>query len=509
MSKSTSKQGGLTHHMLNVIEQVGNRLPHPIVLFFILSIGVIFTSFFVSLLDVAVEHPATGELVEVENLLSREGFQSIVSEAVDNFTSFAALGVVIVAMLGVGVADETGLINSALKKLVLGASERYLTSVIVFAGIMSNLAADAGYVVVVPLGAMIFAAKGRHPLAGLAAAFAGVSGGFSANLLVTSVDPLLAGMTAEGAQILDPSYTIAPTANYYFMAVSTVLIVLLGTWVTEKIVTPRLGTYEGKFEGEMKQTTPEENKGLKSALTWLLIAIAVLLLLTVPSNGLLRADGELIGAGTPFMNGIVPIIAVLFFIPALAYGFKVGHIKSSNDIANSLSKGMKDMAGLIALFFVISQFIAYFEWSNMGTILAVNGAEFLESIGLTGLPLIILFVILIGFINLFMGGAATKWAIMSPIFVPMLMELNYSPEFVQLAYRIGDSATNIVAPLMTYFAVVIGFAKKYDEHAGIGTIIATMIPYAIAFKLGWIILLSIWFVLGLPIGPGDTIFLSM
>ena len=493
---------------LNKIEEIGNKLPHPVILFFILSVLVIVISWIVSLFNVAVQHPATGETVRVVNLLSKDGIRRMFSEAVSNFTGFAALGVVIVAMLGVGVADETGLIDAVLKKMVLGAPKKYITSAVVFAGIMSNLAADAGYVVLVPLGAVIFAAQGRHPLVGLAAAFSGVSGGFSANLLVTAVDPLLAGMTQEGAQILNSSYTVAPTANYYFMIISTVLVTVIGTWVTEKIVAPRFGKYEGEYSEDMANITSKEEKGMKSALIWFIIAIVILLILTMPSNGILRNDqGELINAGTPFFQGIVPIIAILFFIPGLAFGKKTGFIENGNDIAKCLSESMKDMSGLIALFFIISQFVSYFEWSNLGTILAIKGAGFLKAINFTGLPFIILFILVVGLINLFIGGAATKWAIMAPIFVPMLMQLNYTPEFTQMAYRIGDSVTNIITPLMTYFAVIVGFAKKYDENVGIGTLISTMLPYSVSYFIGWTLLLIIWFVFKLPIGPGETIFL--
>lgn len=506
-TKTSNKNNRLTDRILNSIEKVGNKLPHPIILFFMLSVSILVISWIVSSFNIAVQHPATGETIEAVNLLSKNGVRRIFSDAVSNFTGFAALGVVIVAMLGVGIADETGLINAVLKKMVLGAPEKYITSAVVFAGIMSNLAADAGYVVLVPLGAVIFAAQGRHPLVGLAAAFSGVSGGFSANLLITAVDPLLAGMTQEGAQIMNSSYTVAPSANYYFLIVSTILVTVIGTWVTEKIVAPRFGEYEGEHtEENMATVTPKEDKGLKSAFIWLGIGIILLLIATIPSNAILRNDqGQLINAGTPFFQGIVPIIAILFFIPGLAFGKKTGYIKDGNDIAKCLSESMKDTSGLIALFFIISQFVAYFEWSNLGSILAIEGAGFLQSINFTGLPFILLFILVVGLINLFIGGAATKWAIMSPIFVPMLMQLGYTPEFTQLAYRIGDSVTNIVTPLMTYFAVVVGFAKKYDDDIGIGTLISTMVPYSIAFYIGWVLLLIAWYVLKLPIGPGDTI----
>lgn len=354
---------------------------------------------------------------------------------------------------------------------------------------------------------MIFAAKGRHPLVGLAAAFAGVSGGFSANLLISTLDPLLAGLSQEAAQLIDAGYTIPPTVNYYFMVASTFVVTIIGTWVTENIVAPRFGEYQGEYEEEVKEISSKENKGIRSAALWLGVALIIILLMTVPQNGILRSDeGNLIMGGTPFVGGMVPLIAIFFFIPGLAYGKKTGSIKNSDDIAHFLDDTMSDMGGYIALAFAAGQFVAYFNWSQLGTILAIAGADFLEAINFTGLPLIILFIVVAGIINLFIGSASAKWAIMAPVFVPMLMQLGYSPEFAQMAYRIGDSTTNIITPLMPYFAIIIAFAKKYDDDIGIGTLISTMVPYSIAFMIGWTLLLIVWFVFNLPIGPGGILF---
>ncbi|RAK11858.1 aminobenzoyl-glutamate transport protein [Halanaerobium saccharolyticum] len=497
----------LTDRFLNRIERTGNKLPHPVILFFILSAFVLILSWIISLFEIAVTHPGTGETIRAVNLLSKSGIRRIFTEAVSNFTGFAPLGVVLVAMLGVGIAEKSGLISAVLKKTVLSAPDKYITAVVIFAGIMSNIASDAGYVVLVPLGAVIFAAKGRHPLVGLAAAFAGVSGGFSANLLLSTLDPLLAGLSQEAAQLIDSGYTIPPTVNYYFMVASTFLVTIIGTWVTEKIIAPRFGEYEGEHEEELEEITAEENAGIKSALIWLGVTLAVILLMTVPQNGILRSDaGNLIMGGTPFVGGMVPLIAIFFFVPGLAYGKKTGSIKNSDDIAQYLDSTMAGMGGYITLAFAAGQFVAYFNWSKLGTILAIGGAEFLQSINFTGLPLIILFIVVAGFINLFIGSASAKWAIMAPVFVPMLMQLGYSPEFAQMAYRIGDSTTNIITPLMPYFAIIIAFAKKYDEDIGIGTLISTMVPYSIAFMIGWTILLVIWFIFNLPIGPGGVLF---
>ncbi|MBC2425588.1 AbgT family transporter, partial [Clostridium beijerinckii] len=358
--------------------------------------------------------------VKAVSLLTADGVRYMFTSAVNNFTSFAPLGTVLVAMLGVGLAEETGLIQALLRKAVMSTPKRLVTVIVVLLGVMSNIASDAGYVVLIPLGAMIFLSFGRHPLAGLAAAFAGVSGGFSANLLIGTTDPLLGGITTEAAKLMDGTYRVEPTANYYFMVASTFLIAIIGTFVTERIVEPRLGTYSKASDENVADLSPEEKKGLKSARIAFLIFMIILLALVVPYNGILRdpKTHKIIGH-TPFMDGIVPIIALFFFIPGVAYGISSKKIKNNKDVANSVGKSMSKMGGYLVLVFVASQFVAYFGHTNLGTILAVKGAGFLESTGLTGIPLIILFVILAAFINLFMGSASAKWAIMAPVFVPM------------------------------------------------------------------------------------------
>mgnify|MGYP006270858165 FL=1 len=507
MTEDAHAKDGLIDRFLNRIEKTGNKLPHPITLFFILAGLTLVISWIVSLFEVAVKHPGTGETIEAVNLLSRYGIRRIFSEAVPNFTNFAPLGVVLVAMLGVGVAEKSGLIKATLKAIVLNAPDKFITAAIVFAGIMSNVASDAGYVVLVPLGAIIFDAKGRHPLVGLAAAFAGVSGGFSANLLISALDPMLSSISQEAAQLIDKGYTVAPTVNWWFMIASTFVITAVGTWVTEKIIAPRFGEYTGEYSEDLEEITSTEKRGLFWAVIWLAIGVVAIAALVVPENGILRNDaGEIIKGITPFVKGMVPMITLFFFIPGLAYGISTNSIKSDKDVANFMSEAMSDMGVYIALAFAAGQFVAYFDWSNMGTILAINGAEFLQAINFTGLPLIILFIIVSGLINIFIGSASAKWAIMAPVFVPMLMELGYSPEFAQMSYRIGDSVTNIISPLMPYFAIVIAFAERYDDNVGIGTLISTMIPYSTAFMIAWTIMLTIWFIFGLPIGPGGTIF---
>jgi len=512
---SSTKKRGLFNRFLDVIEVVGNKLPHPVTLFVIFSLAVVVISAMAAKAGVSVEfdriNAATGETtrdtVAAVSLLTKAGIRQIFSDAVKNFTGFAPLGTVLVAMLGVGVAEGTGLVQAALRKLVLSTPKRLITAVVVFAGVMSNIASDAGYVVLVPLGALIFLSFKRHPLAGLAAAFAGVSGGFSANLLLGSLDPLLGGISQQAAQMYSPGYVVEPTANWYFMIVSTFLITIVGTFVTEKIVEPRLGKYEGEGVVEIEQLTQKEKTGLTYALISLLVYVAIMLFLTVPEGAILKSDAGKIISGSAFMAGIVPIIAGMFLIPGVAYGIAAGTVKNDKDVAAQMGKAMSSMGGYLVLAFVASQFVAYFGWSNLGTILAVKGANFLEATNMTGLPMLIGFILVSGFINLFIGSASAKWAIMAPVFVPMLMAVGYSPEFTQLAYRIGDSTTNIITPLMAYFAVIVAFAQKYDKKTGIGSIISVMIPYSVMFLLSWTALFILWFVFKLPIGPEASIYL--
>ncbi len=502
------RKKGLFNFFLDGVEKAGNKLPHPVTLFALFAFAIIIISEICSRAGLTVNFYdakyKTEKTVEAISLLNAEGLRFMINSATKNFTGFHPLGTVLVAMLGVGVAEGTGLINASLKKLVLSTPRRLITAVVVFAGVMSNIASDAGYVVLVPLGAIVFLSFKRHPLAGMAAAFAGVSGGFSANLLLGTLDPLLTGITNEALAAGGINLAILPTSNYYFMVASTFLITILGTIVTEKIVEPRLGEYKGSTPDETMEVTKEEKKGLVAAGISLLVFAAVLLFLTVPENAILKIDGSL-KAFT--YNGLVPTIMLFFLIPGLAYGIASGSVKNDKDVVKFMSKSMATMGGYLVLSFFAAQFIKYFAYTNLGIILAVSGANFLQTIGFTGLPLIIGFILVAGFINLFIGSASAKWGIMAPVFVPMMYQLGFTPEFTQLAYRIGDSCTNIITPLMSYFAVIVVFAQKYDEDTGIGTLISTMVPYSIMFLLGWTVLLVAWYFLGWPIGPDAFIHL--
>lgn len=503
------QKAGFFQRFLNFVENTGNRLPHPVTLFAGLALLVVVISAIVSYFGVSAEHPGkAGEMIEVKNLMSADGIKYIFTEMTNNFVGFAPLGVVLVTMLGIGLAEGTGLISAMLRGFVLAVPKRLITLGLVFAGVMSSVASDAGYVVLPPLGAVIFAAIGRHPLAGLAAAFAGVSGGFSANLFLSGTDALLGELTIEAAQIIDPAYAegMNIAMNYYFIIASVFVLTFVGAWVTEKIVEPRLGEYKGEFREKIEKLTAVEKKGLVWASVSVLIAGVVMALLVVPQWGPLRGDGDMPIIRSPFMDSLVPIITILFFIPGLVYGRITKEIRDDKDVAAMMSATMASMGMFIVLSFTAGQFVAWFAESNMGLIIGVYGAEFLQSIKLTGIPLVLLFIVIAAFINLFIGSASAKWAMMAPIFVPIMMNLGYSPELTQMAYRVADSATNIISPLMTYFAIIIAFAQKYDKKMGIGTLISVMFPYSMFFLLFWSITLIAWMLLGFDLGPGSGIY---
>ncbi len=493
---------------LNGVEKVGNALPHPATLFGIFALLVLLFSALFAFMGSSAVHPGTGEVFEAVNLLSRDGVHMILTLMVKNFTNFAPLGIVIVAMLGIGLAENSGLIAVLIRSLVIYSPEKYLTFIIVLAGILSNLASSVGYVLLVPLAGTIFIAVGRNPIAGMAAAFAGVSGGYSANLVLGTIDPLLAGLSQEAARLVDPEYLVNPTANYFFMVASTFLIAVLGTWVTEKIVIPRLGPYKNENieKEEISRLSKIEKKGIKRALLLFLGFIVVLLIGLIPSNGILRGtDGSFLRS--PVLKGVVAILFLVAGLMGLVYGSVVGKYKNDSDVMKGMSESMKTLASYIVLVFFAAQFVEYFNWSNLGIIMAINGASFIQSLNLGLIPLMIMFAIFAGSINLVMGSASAKWALLAPIFIPMFMFLGYTPELTQVVYRIGDSVTNIISPMMSFFALIIVYFQKYDAKSGIGTLVATMLPYSIVFFIGWVILLVIWLLTGLPLGPGAALHL--
>ena len=506
MSRIKALGGKLFDRFLNSIEKVGNALPHPATLFAIFAIMVLIFSAIAHAFDWSAIHPGTHEDIDPVNLLSVNGLHRILTEMVTNFTGFAPLGIVMVAMLGIGIAESSGLIGAFIRLVVLSSPKKILTFVLVLAGIMSNVASDVGYVLLIPLGGIIFIAIGRHPVIGIAAAFAGVAGGFSANIVLGTLDPLLAGLSTEAARIIDPAYEVNPTANYFFMVASTIVIAFTGTWVTEKMIAPRFGKYEGpESNDELEGLTKLEKKGLRNSIIALLIIVVISLIGILPSEGFFRgSDGGVLSS--PLIKGVVAMLFVTAGLMGIVYGFTIKKYKSDADVMYGMGEAMKSLGLYYVLVFFAAQFVAYFKWSNLGIILAIKGADFVMSTGLGMIPLMILFIILSGMINMVMGSSSAKWAIMAPVFIPMFMLLGYSPELSQVVYRIGDSVTNVISPMMSFFALIIAFVQKYDKDAGIGTIVATMLPYSVVFFISWTILLIIWLQFGLPLGPGAGIY---
>jgi len=521
MSESTAptqEQGRLVK-FFSVIERWGQKLPDPLTLFFIMGALVVLVSALFSGVSAEVVQ-RSGEKIplEVKSLLTLEGIRWMLLSSVDNFIQFAPLGPVLTVMIGIGVAERTHFISMGLRVLVTKVPASLLTATVVFAGVMSSMAADAGYVVLTPLGALLFASVNRHPLAGLAAAYAGVSGGFSANLLITGLDPMLSKLTQQAAQSLDPAYTVNPVCNYYFMLASTVMLTVIGTLVTTKIVEPMLGDWDPSKgeEGSVTQKTEPTKEEAKAFTLSLIVAVlcgAGLMLLGLIPGAPLR---DTIGEGEPavnalhsFFDAIEILVAIGFIIPGIVYGILTKSITSDKDIAKMMSDTMSSMGAYVVLAFVAGQFVAYFNWTNLGAITAVKGAGLLKVVGLEGGVLLIAFLLVASMMNFLVGSASAKWAFMAPIFVPMLMQMGLGPEATQAAYRVGDSITNIISPLMPYLPIIIVFAQKYDKKAGMGTILASMLPYSIAFLIAWVIMLLGWVYLEIPLGPGASTFYSI
>jgi len=490
----------LVHGPLDRLERLGNRLPHPSLLFLWLCGLVLLASMLAQALGLSARHPLTGEVILARSLASREGLAWWLEHAVTNFTGFAPVGTVLVAMLGIGVAERSGLLGTALRALVLRAPTALLSSAVVLSGVLSSLAADAGYVVLIPLAGLLFQAAGRSPMLGLAAAFAGVSGGYSANLVLTPLDAMLAGISTEAVQLVTADYRVAVTGNYYFLLASTALVTLVGTWVTERVLAPRLD-HEATTAPAAQGLSEAEGRGLRAAGLVSLAGLGLLLWATLPADGLLRGDqGQLVDS--PLLNGSVVLLALYATLAGIAYGRASGQLRGSRAWVEAMEGSMAGMAGYLVLMFFAAQFVHAFGWSRLGSIAAVAGASALAQLepGPTGLLLGLVLVSAV--INLVIGSAAAKWALMAPIFIPMLYLLGLSPEAAQMAYRIGDSTTNLITPLMPYFGVVVAFFQRHDPRAGVGTLMTLMLPYSLALLLAWSALLVLWMGLDWPLGPG-------
>lgn len=509
-STDNSIESGPLYRFLLKVERAGNALPQPALMFLLLTILVVLLSAVISGLGVEAVHPVKKEAITAVNLLSVTGLHMVLTDMLKNFTGFAPLGTVLVAMLGFSLTEKSGLLGALLRLLVIKSPRQLLVPAVLLAGIMSHTAGDIGYVLLIPLSAMAFHSAGLNPLAGLAICFAGVSGGFAANFMLSVADPVLSGLSQEAARIIDPAYTVTPVVNWYFMSVSSVLIIGVGTLVAKKITLPFLGEYKGTAE----RTAPEPlNAYERKGLLWagIVFAIFVLMVLwgTIPESGFLRnpANGSLLDS--PFLKGIIPMVFFLAAFTGVAYGFAAKTFKSQSDVTSAMQDAMVTMAPYLVMVFFAAQFISLFNSSNVGLILAVKGSELLKDMNLSAIPLMIGFIILTCVVDLFLGSASAKWALMAPVFVPMFMLLGIAPELTQASYRVADSVVNIISPLMPYFPLILAFANKYDPKARLGTLIALMLPYSIAFTIFWSLLLFAWIWLGLPLGPGANLLYVM
>jgi aminobenzoyl-glutamate transport protein len=438
-------------------------------------------------------------------MLSAEKFTTFLSRMVKTFTDFPPLGVVLVAMLGVAVAEHTGFINAGIKYLLRLTPRKLLTPMLVLVAIISHSAGDTGYVLVIPLGGIVFAAAGRHPVAGIAAAFAGVSGGFSATFLPSSLDPLLQGFTQSAAQIIDPSRTVNPLCNWYFMGGSALLIVLAAWFLTDRVIEPRLRHLPVDGDepptSDLHNLTDAERRGFWAGMGTFVLLTVLLALAAAPASSPLRAkDGTLTSHGAPMMESIVPFIAIFFLLPGIVHGYVAGTVKSHRDIVQGMSKAMGGLGYYLVMAFFAAQFTYVFRESNLGALIAIKGAGFLKTLQLPGAAIVIGIILLSTLVNLLIGSASAKWALLGPIFVPMLMQLGLSPELTQAAYRIGDSSTNIITPLLPYFPLIVVYCQRHAKATGMGTLISTMLPYSVAFMITWTCLLMLWWALGLPLG---------
>ena len=501
-SKQEIGNMGRFQRLLAHVERAGNALPHPAVLFLLLSAVVVLVSAIFASMGIEAVHPVKNEPVRVLNLLSAAGMQLILTDMVKNFSGFAPLGTVLVAMLGFSVAEKSGLIPALMRLLVLKSPKPLLIPAILLAGVLSHTAGDVGYVLLIPLAGMAFHSAGLNPIAGIAVCFAGVSGGFAANFLLSTADPLLSGLSQEAARIIDPKYVVTPVANYYFMATSSLLIVVLGTIVALKITIPFAGEYKGDAaKDEMKPLTPDERRGLLgSALIAVLLAV-FFVAGSADESGFLR-DGKSDIFHSPVLKGVVAIVFLMGSLTGLGYGYLSKKFKNHGDVVNAMQDAMTTMAPYLVLVFFASQFIALFNASNVGLVLAIKGSAALKATGLGIMPLMFGFIILTCLLDLVIGSASAKWALMAPVVVPMFMLLGISPELTQTAYRIADSVVNIISPLMSYFPLILAMIIRYDRQAKVGTLLALMLPYSLTFLLFWTAMLLLWIAFGLPVGPG-------
>lgn len=491
---------------LSKVEGIGNSLPHPIYIFIFLTFITMLISAIFSNKVISIN--TSNKTLIIKNLLNKEGIIWILKNLVKNFISFPPLGMVLVTMLGIGLAEETNFLKTLLKLCITKAPQKLVTSIVIFSGIMGNIAGSAVFIIIPPLAAIIFKSLGKHPISGLAAGFIGVSGGLSANLLITPTDVINSGITDLSAKIINPNYSVNPSANWYFMIVSTFLLTLVGTIVIEKIIDPRLGKFEDYHDDNIiTNITLEEKRALKISGITTLIYIILLLSTIIPTNGILRGNNGSI-VPSPFLDSMIPILTLLFFIPAFTYGKITKQISCGNDLIKLLSKSLSNLSNFLLLCFFAAQFVSFFSYTNLGAWLSIMGATYLKSFNLSNLPIILVFILFCTFINFFIGSLSAKWTILAPIFVPMFMKMGLSPEFTQAAFRIADSVTNPISPLEPFIPFILITMQKYNPKYGLGTLISIMLPLSISFLIFWTLLLIIWYKLNLLLGPQATIFLQ-
>jgi len=533
----TAGPKSLMQRTLDVIEAVGNRVPHPVIIFLILIAAVLVLSFLLEWAGAQVSyqvinpetHAVETTTTQARSLLSSDGLRHMYTRLVPNIMGFGAIGLLIAAMIGVGVAEESGLVNALIRQLVVVSPARLLVYILAFVGILSSIAADAGYLVLIPLAGTAFLSVGRHPLAGIALGFAAVAGAFTVNMLIKPLDAVLTEITNDAIHMVDPTKSIDLTANLWFSFVSVPFLTVVIGLITDRVIEPRLGKYvpgpgadppepgpdtpagasaaaaaaqaAASPDGTPGPLSPAESRGLRYALYAFVGVLAVFALLTLPPGAPLRNPdtGSLIG-NSPFMNGLITVIMLAFLATGIAYGRGAGTLTTTGQIIAAMTKAVSGLGGTILLFVVIAQFIDYFNFSNIPTLLAVSMADALKAANVGPLPLLVGFIVVVLLLDFVFTPAIAKWAIFAPVFVPLFVQLGVDPASVLAAYRIGDSPPNAITPLNAYFALVVGFAQRYDKNAGIGTVVALMLPYVFWLSVLWTVLFVAWYLLGLPWG---------
>ncbi|MBL1101545.1 AbgT family transporter [Streptomyces sp. 205] len=497
--------------LLGAIERAGNKLPHPFWLFAVLSAILALVSWVLAAADVSVVDPASDKTVAVRSLVSADGVRSLITDAVTNYATFPPLGTILVVMLGVAVADKSGMLTAMLRAGVSRVPARWMTFALAFTAMIAHIASDAAYIVLVPLGGLAFRAIGRSPILGIVVAFVGVSAGYDASPLITPVDAVLSGLTTAAAHTVDPDYVVTPLSNYFFSLASSVVLAGVITFVTEKVLVKRVAALPPEPEentaepglGELAQR-PEEARGLRRAGLTLLVFLAVVVVMMIPSGSPLRGEGGSI-VESPVLSGIAVVLGLLFAVLGAVYGRATGTVRGSRDIPDFMAQGMREMAPILVLFFAISQFLAYFKWTGVGQVLAIRGADLLKDLGVTGPIAFLGIVVICTVINLAMTSGSAMWALVSPVFVPMLMLLHIPPEATQAIYRIADSCTNAITPMSAYFVMTLGFLQRYRRSAGIGTLASLTLPLSVAMLVAWTLLFYAWWALGIPLGPGAPV----